>query len=45
MGLASRPPPPPRLFTLDEARALLPTLRDLLQDLHAARETLVDVER
>jgi hypothetical protein len=30
----------PRTFTLEEARALLPTLRDLLEQAIAARETL-----
>lgn len=33
--------PEPRLFTLDEANALLPTLRPILDDLQRARERLV----
>jgi hypothetical protein len=37
-------PPAPRLFTVDEANALLPTVRDLLRDLQTARERLATAQ-
>lgn len=36
---------PPRLFTLEEANALLPTLRGHLHDLKKAREDLAEVQQ
>jgi hypothetical protein len=35
----------PRLFTLDEATALLPRLREIVADLRKAREELDDAQR
>jgi hypothetical protein len=36
--------PTPRLFTVEEANALLPTLRRLLQELRVARTQLVETQ-
>src|SRR5438552_5778712 len=37
--------PPPRIFTVDEARALLPTLRRLLEELQSSRARLADAQQ
>lgn len=36
--------PPPRLFTVEEARALLPTLRVLVEQLQTAQRRLVEAQ-
>jgi hypothetical protein len=42
--MSERTPHQPRIFTVDEANALLPQLRQLLSDLRAARERLLEAQ-
>jgi hypothetical protein len=42
--VAEQRPHEPRIFTVEEANALLPQLRQLLDDLRAARERLLEAQ-